>query len=1198
MSFVHLHCHTHYSLLDGLPKPADYVKKAKRDGSPAVAVTDHGNLHGVIDFYRVAQKEDIKPIIGIELYTAATSRHAKQTGVDNRIGHMLLLARNNEGYENLLELSSKAHLEGFYYKPRIDMELLKEHSKGLIMSTACLQGDIPRALLSNNEEEARRLLEEYKTIFGSENVYLEVQHHPQLMEQGIVNEKLISLGRATKTPLIATNDCHYASLEDKEAHDVLLCVQTGSTIHDEGRFRMDAEFDLKEPEFMKQAFSHVPEAITNTLHIAERCDVSISIGEKNLIPAFDAPFNKSTKDYLRELCEEGLVQRYGKNPSQEIKDRLDYELDLVHEMGFDTYFLIVHDFVAFAKNSGILVGPGRGSAAGSIIAYCLRITDIDPIKYKLIFERFLNPERISMPDIDIDFADNRRDEVLEYVVEKYGKERVAQIITFGTMAARAAVRDVGRALGMTYSEVDVIAKLIPARPGIKLEEALEQESELRNHYESNPQIQKLLDLASKLEGVVRHASVHACAVVISDKPLVKYTPLQNAPGGQEEQVITQYDMYSVEALGLLKMDFLGLKNLTILQSALKIIKRTKDTDIDLEGLPLDDTKTFELMARGETTGVFQFESAGMKRYMKQLKPTRFEDLIAMNALYRPGPMDWIPSYIKGKHDPKSVKYLHDSFKEILEETYGVAVYQEQILQLSQLVAGFSLGEADILRKAVGKKIPELLATQRTKFIEGAVEKGHTEKFAIEVFEKVIEPFAGYGFNKAHATCYAMIAYLTAYLKSHYPSEFMAALMTADRDNTDRLVIEFNEADSMGMLILPPSINESMANFTVVDDETIRFGLAAIKGVGIGTVREILEVRDKGGPFKDIEDIAKRVPYNLLNKKTLEALAYCGALDDLGDRKAIVASIEEISQHARHLQTTSAQGQTDIFGMLDDDDDLMPAFALAQVPEAGMLQRLQWEKEFLGFYVSGHPLQGLRKYLKRKVNLVNDLSRRDTGKVMKLVGILSQVKKITTKSGSQMCYLTLEDPTGRIEVTVFPNTFTQFRELFTPDSVVSLSGKVEVRRGQFQLICQNIQGISLETMISKAKSAKLYDAEERVHIPTKTELDDVIEPGDVPSSSDGGLFPDKKTPTGKVQSKKPAPPPPQELDEDLVIQLNDPQTSSDRLLKLKELLMRHQGKQRVEICVTQDGLEKRIKVPFGVKVTADLKSQIAELATIA
>lgn len=1200
MNFVHLHCHTHYSLLDGLPRPEAYIEKAVKQASSAVAITDHGNLYGVVEFYKAAQKNDIKPIIGMEAFTAAGSRFSKQAGIDNRIGHLVLLAETQKGYENLLEISSKAYLEGFYYKPRVDMSLLSEFSEGLIALTGCLNGDMAKLLLANKPDEARIFLEELQSIFGKESVFLELQNHPRLMEQSLVNEKLITLSQATKAPLVATNDCHYINPEDKEAHEVLLCVQTGNTMDDENRFRMDSDLSMKDPEKMKRDFDYVPEAISNTVLIADRCKVKLPINGANLIPAFTPPFNKAPDEYLRELCFEGLTERYGASPSQEITDRLGFELKTVHQMGFDTYFLIVYDFVAFSKNSGILVGPGRGSAAGSIIAYCLKITDVDPLKYGLLFERFLNPERISMPDIDIDFADVRRDEVLDYVVQKYGKGHVAQIITFGTMAARAAVRDVGRALGMTYSEVDVIAKLIPGRPGVKLDEALDEEIDLKNHYDSNPQVKKLVDLARKLEGVVRHASVHACAVVISDKPLVKYTPIQLAPRSDGDAVITQYDMYSVEALGLLKMDFLGLKNLTILEYTLEIIARTKNVKISMDDLLLDDAKTFDLMARGETTGVFQFESAGMKRYLKELKPTRFEDLIAMNALYRPGPMDWIPSYIKGKHDEKSVKYFHASFETILKETYGVAVYQEQILQLAQMVAGFSLGEADILRKAVGKKIPELLAKQRTKFIEGSVEKGHNEKFAIEVFEKVIEPFAGYGFNKAHATCYAMIAYRTAYLKSHYPAEFMAALMTSDRDNTDRLIVEFNEAEAMGLSILPPSINESMANFTVLNDKTIRFGLAAIKGVGIGTVNELLGIREKGGAFKNVEDFTKRVPYSLLNKKTLEALAYCGALDDLGERKALVASIEEISRHARLIQTTSSQGQTDIFSMLTDDETALPPFELAKVAEATSLQKLQWEKEFLGFYVSGHPLQGLRNYLKKKVDLIDLIDRKMNGRMIKLAGLLTVVKKIFTKNGSQMAYITLEDPTGRIEITAFPNIYIQFKDLLTSGSVVVVTGKVEFRKGQFQLLAQNIQGVSLETMIQKAKQAKLYNPKEKVRFVTekKSDEDEIEEhlndqvPGKIEEKEDeASPIKPGQLEVSSLQQKPISNLPTEQC---LIIEVSDTAASPEQLLKLKELLLRNQGKHRAEIHIKQGGMVKKIRVPFGVDITENLKIKIKEL----
>jgi len=1199
MSFVHLHCHTHFSLLDGLPRPKQYIEKALADGSPALAITDHGNLYGAVEFYSEAKRAGIKPIIGLEAYTAVGSRHSKQSGIDNQIGHLILLARNMKGYQNLMELSSRSHLEGFYYKPRLDWELLNEYSEGLTILSGCLNGDISKRLLANDEEGAVEMLTKFQNMVGKENVYLELQDHPQLLEQGILNGKLLDFSKSTGAPLVATNDCHCLNPEDREAHDILLCVQTGSNILDENRFKIDGGIHMRSAAEMKEAFSHVPEAISNTLVIADQCEeLDLQLNTKNILPVYDTPFGKTDKDYLRELCDEGMKERYGDDIPQSHQDRLDYELKIVHEMGFDAYFLIVQDFVNYAKNSGILVGPGRGSAAGAIIAYVLKITDVDPMRYGLLFERFLNPARVSMPDIDIDFADNRREEVLQYVVEKYGKEKVAQIITFGTMAAKAAVRDVGRGLGMAYGDVDVVSKLIPGRPGIKLAEALEEEPQLKAQYKVSPQVKKLIDLAMKLEGVVRHVSVHACAVVIADKPLTQYTPLQLAPGNREEEtVITQYDMHHIESIGLLKMDFLGLKNLTILGYALEIIRRTHGVDIDLEKLPLDDEETFKLMARGETTGVFQFESAGMRRYLKQLKPTQFEDLIAMNALYRPGPMDWIPSYIKGKHNPKKVKYFHPSFESILKETYGVAIYQEQILQLAQLVAGFSLGEADILRKAVGKKIIKLLNEQRVKFVEGAVGKGHKAKFAEEVFSKVIEPFAGYGFNKAHATCYAMIAYRTAYLKSHYPAEFMAALMTSDRDNTERIVIEINESNAMGIEVLPPSINESMANFTVIDEHNIRFGLAAIKGVGIGTVREILAVREKGGPFKSIEDFAKRVPYKLINKKTLEALSYCGAFDELGERKSLVSSIEQISSYARNSQTLGNENQVDIFSMLSDDKaGELPPLKLAKVPEANHMQRLTWEKQYLGLYVSGHPLQGLTRYLQRKAATLSSLTAKSLGKEVRVAGILTAVKKVSTKSGSQMAYMTLEDVTGRIEVIVFPKTFMQFKALFEPESVVVITGKLDQRRGDVQLVCRGIQGVSLQAMINRAKDSGLYDPSEKVMAHTAISLDmSEVESKDSKDSVDEVV---------KKESVKAAPvpraipsPPPGLSDPSIPLVISVHSSDMAALKSLKSLLLRHQGKQEVEIHIPQNGLVKRIKVPFGVKVTPELKTQIAQLAQV-
>ena len=1077
MAFVHLHNHTHYSLLDGLAKPIDYIKIAKENGSPAVAITDHGNMYGVIEFYQKAKSQDIKPILGCEVYVAKGSRKERKIGPENKNYHLILLAENNQGYQNLVQLVTAAHLEGFYYKPRIDFELLQKYSKGLIALSSCIQGQIPQAVLNQNEEEAIKLIQQYQEILGRENFFLEIQDHPEIPHQKEVNQGLIRLSNETKTPLVATNDCHYPRAEDAEAHDVLICIQTQTNIHDENRMRYLGDCSMRHPTEMEEVFQSVPEAIKNTGEIAARCQVELKF-KQNLIPAFKTPKREKPHHYLKKLCEAGLKKRYGEKPSEEAKKRLKYELEIIHKMGYDTYFLIVQDFIEFAKKAGIMVGPGRGSSAGSIISYTLGITDIDPLIYNLLFERFLNPERVSMPDIDIDFADNRRDEVLDYVIEKYGRDKVAQIVTFGTMAARAAVRDVGRGLGMTYTEVDVIAKKIPARPGTKLQDALEMEPELKEIYESTPENKKLIDTALKLEGVVRHASVHACAVVISEEPLTKYAPLQKAPGDAEGQ-ITQYSMKPLEDIGLLKMDFLGLKNLTILQKTVNIIKRTKKKDIEITDFPLEDKKTFQLMARAETTGVFQFESAGMKRYLKELKPTRLEDLIAMNALYRPGPMDWIPDYIKGKHNQDKIKYFHESFKPILEETYGVAVYQEQILEIAKSFSGFTLGEAYILCKAVAKKVTSLLAKLRTQFIEGAMKKGHSKKFAMEVFEKVIEPFAGYGFNKSHSACYAMIAYQTAYLKTHYPAEFMAALLTADQNNTDRIVIEIDECERMGITVLPPDINESLSNFTVVDNQTIRFGLSAIKGVGEGTVDTILEAREKSGKFKSIDDFALRVPLKVINKKTLEALALSGSMDSLGERKALAESTEEITTFAKHAQSSYAQDQTDIFSMLSPEEQQMPSFQLAKIPPATPFQKLQWEKECLGLYVSGHPLDGLKKYLGKKVHLIEKITKQEVGHNLKIGGLVANLKKIITRNGSHMAYLKLEDPTGQMDITIFPKTYQTYREAFKIDQIVVLSGRVEHRRGELQFICHEAKALSLENMIQKAKAEGFYNPKEKV-----------------------------------------------------------------------------------------------------------------------
>lgn len=1152
MTFVHLHNHSHYSLLDGLATPERMVAVAKEQGSKALAITDHGVLSGAIEFYQKAKAIDIKPIIGVEAYVAPEGRF--QRNQDKKYFHLILLAQNKEGYENLLALITKANTEGFYYKPRVDHDLLKEHSKGLIALSACLMGEVADSILNTkNPEKAGETIKKYQNIFGAENFFLELQNHPGLTQQEMLNTALKALSKKYNAPLVATNDAHYARKEEGEAHDLLLCIQTQRTVNDAVRLRYEGDFSLCDPEIIKKAFADVPEAITNTVAIAERCTLDLQF-KRNLIPAFTTPWNKNPDDYLEDLCAEGLKKRYGENPEPKVKERLTYELSIIKKMGFANYFLIVQDFVSFAKNAGILVGPGRGSAAGSIIAYVLEITDVDPLRFNLLFERFLNPERVSMPDIDIDFADHRRTEVLEYVVKKYGRDRVAQIITFGTMAARAAVRDSGRALGMPYSDVDVIAKLIPARPGTKLKDALEQEPELKKQYTNNDRIKKLLDMALQLEGCIRNASVHACAVVIAAKPLMSYTPLQLAPG-DNETIITQYSMKPIEEIGLLKMDFLGLKNLTILENAIRLIAERRKEKIDLKNIPLTDEKTFELMAAGQTTGVFQFESPGMRGYLRKLKPTRLEDLTAMNALYRPGPMEWIPKYIEGKHHPETIKYQDPSFAQILEETYGVAVYQEQIMQIAQIFAGFTLGQAYLLLKGIAKKISKVVKAQRKQFIEGAIAKGHPQKKAEDVFDNTVEPFAGYGFNKSHAVCYALIAYQTAYLKAKYPGEFMAALMTSDEGDTDRLAIEMAESEAMGIKVLPPSVNESGASFTVVDETHIRFGLAAVKGLGGGPVQEIITARGEN-PFTTLEDFIQRVPVKIFNKKTLEALAYSGALDCFEERKKIITNIEEITRYAKMVHSQGEiTDQTDIFGLLETKME-KPKLILKNSEPATDFEKLKWEKMTMGMYVSHHPLDGLKKYLGKKVHLIETLRKEQKGERVKIGGIVVAAKRVFTKANQPMMYGTIEDPTGKIEVTVFPKNYENVREALVEDHFVIIEGKLEIRRDALQVLCDTIKVLPIENIRESAIKNGQYDKNEKV------------------------------SRVNNAQQKK-------NDEKNDLITITLPQAVSPKTLdRLKSVLMEAKGgESHVEIAI---GTEKKIPVPFTVKMNSVMREEIKKI----
>lgn len=1170
MSFVHLHNHTHYSILSALAKPAEYIKLAKKHGSSAVAITDSGVTYGLIEFYKLAKKEGIKPILGMEVYVAPLG-HLNKTP-ENRYSQLVLLAENLTGYKNLLELASIAALDGFYYKPRVDNELLRKFSDGLIALSGSLSGAIPKAILDNDDNEAKRLIEIYQDIFGKANFFLEMQHHPEVANWSIVNSKLLDLSKETSAPLVASNDCHYAKPEDADAHDVLVCIQTQKSVKDEHRLKYVGNFSMRSPEDMEEAFGFCPEAILNTQKIADRCNVEIEFGNYQ-IPNFDTG-DMEAKTYLRNLCEQGLKFRY-KKPTNEAIERLNFELDTIDRMGFNTYFLIVHDFVKAAKEKGIVVGPGRGSAAGSIISYCLEITELDPLQHGLLFERFLNPERISMPDIDIDFADVRRDEVLEYVTKKYGEDHVAQIITFGTLAPKAAIRDSGRSLGYSYAEVDAIAKKVP--PAIlgkyaPLKESIINDPDLSNSYKNDKVAKEILDSAIKLEGTIRQVGTHACAVIISRDPLVVHTALQNATGSKEG-IITQYSMKPCEDLGLLKMDFLGLKNLTILETTIGILQRTKpDVRIDLGSLPMNDEKTFSLLQKGETTGVFQLESAGMKRYLKDLKPTEFGDIVAMVSLYRPGPMQFIADYIAGKHGKKKVKYIHASLEDILKETYGIAIYQEQILEIAKTFAGFSLGEADLLRRAIGKKIASELQAQRDKFIEGAVSEGQNKDLAIQIFDEVIEPFAGYGFNKSHAACYGLIAYQTAYLKAHFPAEFMAALLTADADNTDRVVIEIQECRNMGIDVLAPDVNESRAHFTVVDDSTIRFGLMAIKGIGEGPVRSIIHSREDEEKFSNLENFAKRVPSKILNKKTLESLALSGAMDSLGERAQIATSYDEISNYAKNIQSSISDGQTDIFGMMDDGD--APKLKLSDVKPADTAQRLKWEKEYLGLYVSGHPLQGLKPYFKSKWKLVENISLKDTGKRVKVAGLVSSVKKVITRKGQYMCFGIIEDPTANFNFVLFPRIYDKFGDLIEEDKLLLFEGKLVMRGSDIQINVDEVKVLSLDTVISNAKKSGSFDSDDRII--------------GVP-----GLSFEKKEDDIKNDAEIDIPDEDQENLPVFVIKL-DPKRSSDVLTKLKPILEAHKGDRETEIHIQSGNKLKKIKVPFGINVDEDFENSLQKL----
>ena len=1063
MPFAHLHVHTEYSLLDGACRIKDLPKLVKEMGQTACAITDHGVMYGAIDFYRACKAEGIKPIIGCEVYVAPRTRFDKQHEFDSEARHLVLLCENEEGYRNLSYLVSMAHVEGFYIKPRIDLALLREHSKGLIALSACLAGEIPRRLRSGSYEGAKEYALTLAEIFGPDHFYLELQDHG-IREQAIVNQGILRLHEETGLPLVVTNDAHYLRKEDAYAHDVLLCIQTGKTVDDENRMRYEPQnFYLRTTEEMAALFPEYPEAVENTGKIAEMCNIEFTFGKYHL-PEFKLPEGYDSFSYFKELCDKGYRERYGEG-SEALRRQLTYEQDMIEKMGFTDYFLIVSDFVRYARSVGIPVGPGRGSAAGSMVSYCLHITDIDPIPYSLYFERFLNPERVSMPDIDMDFGDTRRGEVVEYVRRKYGEDHVAQIVTFGTMAARGVIRDVGRALNMSYADCDVIAKLIPNALHITLDEAMKLSRELRERYESEEQVKKLIDTARALEGMPRHASTHAAGVVITKDPVVDYVPLAR----NDDTIVCQYTMVTLEELGLLKMDFLGLRNLTILDDAVKLIQE-KEKSFTLASIPDNDPDTYAMLQAGRTSGVFQLESSGMTGVCTSMKPESIEDLTAIIALYRPGPMDSIPRFIASKHDPKLVTYLHPSLEPILGVTYGCIVYQEQVIEIFRRLAGYSLGQADLVRRAISKKKAKQIEAERQAFIYGDAQRGIAgcvaggipAETAQAIYQDIYD-FANYAFNKAHAVSYAVVAYQTAYCKCHYTKEYMAALLSSVLDSSDKVSEYFAECRENGIALLPPDVNHSSDCFTV-EPGGIRFGLVAIKNIGRGLIQRMMRERERGGPFTDFEDFCKRMDGADMNKRAVENLIRAGAFDSTGARRSqLLAVYEKVMDGIANGNRANIEGQIDFFG-LGVQTERQNSLTLPDLPEFSAQELMAMEKETTGLYLSGHPMDGYRELARASgavqiSRIMDDFAQEEgpthfsDGQKVRLAGVVTSSKTKTTKKNTLMAYVMLEDGTGSMEMLCFTRVLEQYGSYLKEGQVISVSGTLSVRDEKApQLMC--------------------------------------------------------------------------------------------------------------------------------------------------
>jgi DNA polymerase-3 subunit alpha len=1181
--FVHLHNHTQYSLLDGLTKVGPLVETVKTMGMDAVAITDHGTLSGAIEFYKAAKEDDIKPIIGIETYVAPRGHTDKDPTKDKTPFHLILLAMNNKGYQNIMRLSTIANLEGFYYKPRIDHELLEKYNEGVIVLSACIGGEIGDALRQNQYEKAKETALWYKSVFG-DRYYLEVQDHGHPDHPGVwdeqvgVNEKIFQLAKELKISTVVTCDAHYLRRKDQEAHEILLCVQTGSYLTDEKRMSLkDFELHVTNPgEVIARWGKDHPEVIENTVAIAKRCDVQIELG-RILIPKFPLPQGQTEKSYLEKLVYQGLAWRYGEKSektvaklekkaaqatlSEDILKRAEYELGVIEDMGFNGYFLIISDFVNWGKDQGIVFGPGRGSAAGSIIAYSLKITELDPLKYDLLFERFLNPDRISMPDIDIDIQDSRRDEVIQYCVQKYGTNRVANIVTFGRMAARNAIRDVARVLQVPYADADRLSKMVP--PPIQgrhtpLEQSIKTNPELRQEYETNEQSHRVFDLAVQLEGTIRSHGVHAAGVVIAPEDIVLYAPLEMA---QKGVVATQYSMNPIEDLGLLKMDFLGLSNLTIIKNTLRIIKRVYEKDIDINTLPLNDQKTFELLRRGDTTGVFQFESSGMKRYLKELKPTVFNDIIAMGALYRPGPLTagLTQKFIDRKNGKEEIAYDHPTMENALKDTYGVLVYQEQVMQIARDMCGFTGGQADTLRKAIGKKNRVVMDKMKKEFIKGAQDHVNASEELVLRFWKSLEGFADYAFNKSHSACYGLISYQTAYLKAHYPEAFMAALMTSDYDNTDRLAIEISECKNMGIEVQSPDVNESFLEFAIVPNaKQIRFGMSAIKNVGTGAVEEILRARDEG-KFTSLDDFFARVSTRIVNRKALESLIKAGAFDSFENRSVLLNNLDVVLAYASRLQKQLASGQTDLFGNEVSEVMQAPRLVLdSSGDEYSPAEQLQWERDLLGIYLSQHPLEHYEIMLQDQTTPIKDITVERDGKTAKIGGIIADIREITTKSGQKMAFIKINDTDGEIELLLFPNSYQQTAHVWERDRIVIVKGKVTAKDKEGNLTSD------IKLLVNEAREVSYAEAQNYKPRAKKA------------AKNDAG----KPMPAAVANLR-------------VYIRLADSQ-NQDMLMSLKQTIDQYQGTTEVVLVLGEASKKQIIKLPMKIHNTNESLGRLQTL----